>query len=43
VSARHSGIRDIPQVQRLTRFQVRYKKNAAGDHVIALIFPVQPP
>jgi hypothetical protein len=26
-------------VQRLSKFQVRYKKNAVGDHVIALIFP----
>jgi hypothetical protein len=36
------AIRDIPQVQNLRGFQVRYKKNAKGEHVIALIFPVQP-
>ena len=35
------AIRDIPQVQHLTGAEVRYKVNAKGEHVIALIFPSQ--
>jgi hypothetical protein len=36
------AIRDIPQVQGLKGAQVRYKLNAKGEHVIALVFPPQP-
>jgi hypothetical protein len=34
-------IREIPQVRGLDGAQVRYKVNANGEHVIALIFPSQ--
>jgi hypothetical protein len=36
------AIRELPAVQRLVGAEVKYKKNAEGKHVIAIIFPSQP-
>jgi hypothetical protein len=35
------AIRDIPRLQKLVGFTARYKTNAKGEHVIALILPTQ--
>jgi hypothetical protein len=33
----------VARSKKLVDFRVAYKRNAQGEHVVALIFPPQPP
>jgi hypothetical protein len=43
VRAVMNAIEELAQARRLVDFRVTYKTNALGEHVVALIFPAQPP
>jgi len=43
VRAVMNAIEQLAQVRGLQGFRVAYKQNSRGEHVVALIFPPQPP
>ena len=37
------AIEELPFFQSLVNARVAYKRNAKGEHVVAVVFPPQPP
>jgi hypothetical protein len=43
VRAVMAAVEEVARAKKLVAFRVAYKRNAQGEHVVALIFPPQPP
>jgi hypothetical protein len=37
------AVEEVARAKKLVDFRVAYKRNSQGEHVVALIFPPQPP
>jgi hypothetical protein len=38
-----SAIEDVVRARNVAGARIAYKRNAQGEHVVAIIFPAQPP
>jgi hypothetical protein len=43
VRALMSAIEDVVRARNVASARIAYKRNAQGEHVVAIIFPAQPP